>query len=133
VTPDDERALEALAGVALRQGILVEAKSHLVALSRVRQARGDARGAAHALLRATTLAPADLSARREAARSAAAAGNTDFAARELLAIAVELAADDKHRDALDVLQDARAIVPHDAVVHERLLESAVGAKLFEPL
>jgi tetratricopeptide (TPR) repeat protein len=133
VTPDDERALEALAGVALRQGILVEAKSHLVALSRVRQARGDARGAAEALLRVNTLDPADLSARREAARSAAAAGNTDFAAREFLAIAAELAADDKHRDALDVLQDARAIVPHDAVVHERLLESAVGAKLFEPL
>src|SRR4029453_836769 len=78
-------------------------------------------------------APADLAAGREAEGLAAAAGNTDFAARELLAIAAELAADDKHRDAVDVLQDARAIVPHDAVVHERLLESAVGAKLFEPL
>jgi tetratricopeptide (TPR) repeat protein len=133
VTPDDERALEALAGVALRQGILVEAKSHLVALSRVRQARGDARGAAEALLRVNTLDPADLSARREAARSAAASGNTDFAATELLAIAAELAADDNHREALDVLQDAMAIVPHDATVRERLFESAVGARLFEPL
>jgi tetratricopeptide (TPR) repeat protein len=133
VTPDDERALEALAGVALRQGILVEAKSHLVALSRVRQARGDARGAAEALLRVNTLDPADLSARREAARSAAASGNTDFAATELLAIAAELAADDNHREALDVLQDAMAIVPHDATARERLFESAVGARLFEPL
>lgn len=127
VTPDDERALDALAGLALRQGILVEAKSHLVALSRARQARGDVRGAAEALLRVNTVDPADFSARRAAARSAAETGNRDLAAKELSAIAADLAVDGKHREAVDVLQEAIALAPDDGTLRERLTASAIQA------
>jgi tetratricopeptide (TPR) repeat protein len=125
VAPEDERALDALAGLALRQGILVEAKSHLVALSRARQARGDARGAAEALLRVNTVDPTDFSARREAARSAAETGNRDLAAKELSAIAADLAADGKHAEAVDVLQEAIALAPDDGTLRERLTASAI--------
>ena len=127
VTPDDERALEALAGLALRQGILVEAKSHLVALSRVRQARGDVRGAAEALLRVNTVDPTDFSARREAARSAAETGNRDLAAKELSAIAADLAVDGKHGEAVDLLQEAITLAPDDGTLRERLTASAIQA------
>lgn len=127
VTPDDEPALDALAGLALRQGILVEAKSHLVALARARQARGDARGAAEALLRVNTVDPGDFSARREAARSAAQTGNRDLAARELSAIAADLAADDNHADAVDVLQEAVALSPDDPALRQRLTEARTHA------
>jgi tetratricopeptide (TPR) repeat protein len=127
VTPDDERALDALAGLALRQGILVEAKSHLVALSRVRQARGDVRGAAEALHRVNTVDPTDFSARREAARSAAETGNRDLAAKELSAIAADLAVDGKHGEAVDVLREAIALAPDDGTLLERLTASAIQA------
>jgi len=133
VTPDDERALDALAGLAIRQGILVEAKGHLVALSRVRQARGDARGAAEALLRLNTADPTDFAARRQAARSAAQSGKGDLAAKEFSAIAADLAADNKHAEAVEVLQEAMASVPQDVSLRERLIESAIGARLMEPL
>ena len=133
VTPDDERALEALAGVALRQGILVEAKSHLVALSRVRQARGDARGAAEALLRINTVDPADSrrggrprGQRLRAETPISPLGSSWRLPQNWLPTTTT-------GEALDVLQEAMAIVPHDATVRERSSRSAVGAKLFEPL
>jgi tetratricopeptide (TPR) repeat protein len=133
VTPSDERALEALAAFAVRQGIFVEAKGHLIALSRVRQARGDARGAAEALLRVNTVDPTDFSTRREAARAAAQTGNVDLAVGEFGAIAADLAADNNHHEAVGVLQEAIALAPQDRSLHDRLIETAIGAKLFEPL
>ena len=133
VAPDNQRALEALADLAIRQGILVEARGHLVALSQARQAQGDARGAAEALLRVNTLDPTDFSSRREAARTAAQSGNTDLAARELVAIAADFAADQKHAEAIDVLQEAIAILPDDEALKERVIENAISARLFDPL
>ncbi len=133
VTPDNERAIEALADLTIRQGLLVEAKGHLVALSRARRARGDARGAAEALLRVHSLDPADVSTRREAARAAVQSGNSDLAVRELAAVATDLAADQKHDEALDVLREAIAIAPQDGTLRQRLIESAIAAKQFEPL
>ncbi len=133
VAPDNERALEALADLAIRQGILVEARAHLVALSQTRQAHGDARGAAEALLRVNTLDPTDFSSRREAARTAAQSGNTDLAARELVAIAADFSADQKHAEAIDVLQEAVAILPHDEALKLGVIENAISARLFDPL
>ena len=133
VAPESERALEALADLAIRQGILVEAKGHLVALSQARQARGDARGAAEALLRVNTVDPTDFSSRREAARTAAQSGSADLAARELVAIAADLSADQKHAEAVDVLQEAIAILPDDEALKGRLIENAISARLFDSL
>ena len=43
IEPNDEHALTQLAAISTKQGILVEAKTHLLALARVRQGRGDRR------------------------------------------------------------------------------------------
>ena len=85
VTPDDERALEALAGLAIRQGILVEAKGHLVALSR-RQAgaRGCARRGRSAAARQHCRPDRFLGATGGGAVSRCQSGNTDLAAQRAL-------------------------------------------------
>jgi tetratricopeptide (TPR) repeat protein len=81
--PLNEHALDRLASIAIKSGIAAEARAHLTALARVRQARGDESGAAAANLQIGQLEPADFAARREAARAAASTGNADFAAVEL--------------------------------------------------
>jgi tetratricopeptide (TPR) repeat protein len=133
VEPHHERTLDALAGLAVRQGILVEAKTYLLALARARQGRGDRRGAAEVLLRVNTLDPADFGARREAARTAAQGGNQDLAARELLSIAADLSADGRRAEAVEALQEGITLVPEDRTLRDRLMDYAVAARTFEPL
>ncbi len=133
VEPHHERALDALAGLAIRQGILVEAKTYLLALARTRQGRGDRRGAAEALLRVNTLDPADFGARREAARTAAQGGNQDLAGTELVSIAADLSADGRRAEAIEVLQEGITLVPEHRILRERLMEYAIAARTFQPL
>src|SRR5260221_14717631 len=50
IEPRNEHSLDRLAAIAIRSGILVEAKAHLVSLARVRQERGDRKGAGGAIV-----------------------------------------------------------------------------------
>src|SRR5206468_1006455 len=80
VSPANEHALARLADITSRQGILVEAKGHLLALARAQQARGDRRAATETLLRVGALDAGDVATRLEAARAAASGGDADLAA-----------------------------------------------------
>jgi tetratricopeptide (TPR) repeat protein len=79
IEPLNEHALDRLISIAIKSGIVVEARLHLTTLARARQARGDGEGAAAALLRINTLDPGESAARRDA-RGAASAGDGERAA-----------------------------------------------------
>ena len=123
VSPADEYALTRLADIATTQGILVEAKAHLLALARAQQARGDRRAATETLLRLGALDAGDVSTRIEAARAAADGGDADLAAVELGRVVTDLTSDERRTEALDVLRQAVAIVPSDAALRQRLVRA----------
>jgi tetratricopeptide (TPR) repeat protein len=113
VSPDDEAALEALATLAIKQGILVEAKGYLATIARARHSRGDTRGVTEIQLRIQALEPRDLDGRLKDARDAAEAGAVQVAADSLLQIASELVADGRTSDAVAVLSEAVHVAPDD--------------------
>jgi tetratricopeptide (TPR) repeat protein len=121
IEPLNEHTLDRLAGIAIKSGITVEARSHLTDLARARQARGDAQGAAAALLKIGALDSADFGARREAARAAASAGSHDLAVAELQRVANDLDAAERPDEAVDVLREAVTLAPADQALRERLL------------
>lgn len=120
IDPLNEHTLDRLSAIAIKSGITVEAKAHLGTLARARQARGDAKGAAAAILKIGALDPTDFAARREAARAAASAGNADLAAGELQGMAADLEAAERPGEALDVLREAATLAPDDQPLRERL-------------
>jgi len=90
IEPLNEHTLDRLAEIAIKAGITVEARAHLINLARARHARGDVKGAAAATLKIGTLDRTDFAARREAARSAAAGGYPELAVEELQRMASDL-------------------------------------------
>jgi tetratricopeptide (TPR) repeat protein len=120
IEPLNEHTLERLAGIAIRSGITVEARAHLTNLARSREARGDTKGAAAAMLKVGALDPADHGARRHAARTAASAGNVDLAVAELQRVANDLDAAERPDAALDVFREAVTPAPADRALPERL-------------
>jgi tetratricopeptide (TPR) repeat protein len=120
IEPLNDHTLDRLATIAIKSGITVEARAHLTNLARARQTRGDTRGAAAAMLKIGALDPSDFSARRQAARAAAAAGNGDLAAAELQRVANDLEAAERPDEAVDVLREAVALAPDDVALRERL-------------
>ncbi len=126
IEPLNEHTLDRLAAIAIKTGISVEARAHLTALVQARQARGDTKGAAAAMLKIGTLDPADFGARRQAARTAASAGDADLAVAELQRVANDLDAAEHPDDAVDVLREAVALAPADLALRERLLGVLLG-------
>ena len=126
IEPNHEHALSQLAAISTKQGILVEAKTHLLALARVRQARGDRRGAAEVLLRVGTLDPGDVKTRRQAARAAVEGGNHDLAFAEYERIADDLVADNRGAEAVEVLREGLTMAPARTGLRERLASALVA-------
>lgn len=120
IKPDDEHALLQSAEIAIRQGILIEAKQHLSALAERRRTSGNAKGAAEVLLRIGTLDPDDLDARLAAARAMAATGGGEMAAAEFRAVSEALASRGRQDEALGVLVEAGTLAPGDRVVRSAL-------------
>ena len=127
VSAADEHALERLADMATRRGVLVEAKEHLLTLAKAQQARNDRRAATETLLRLGALDVSDVSTRIEAARAAASGGDTDLAAVELGRVVTDLIADQRVADAMTVLRQAIVIVPSDTTLRGRLCDALVKA------
>jgi tetratricopeptide (TPR) repeat protein len=121
IEPLNEHALDRLAAIAIKNGIAAEAKAHLTNLARVRQARGDTKGAAAAILTIGVLDPADFDGRREASRTAAASGNADLAASELQRLSTDLEGAERPDEAVDVLREAATLAPGDERLRARLL------------
>jgi tetratricopeptide (TPR) repeat protein len=126
IEPRNEHALDRLAAIAIKTGISVEARAHLTTLAQARQARGDTKGAAAAMLKIGTLDPADFNARRQAARMASSAGNVDLAVAELQRVANDLYAAERPDEAVDVLREAVSVAPADLALRERLLGVLLG-------
>jgi len=126
IEPRNEHTLDRLAAIAIKTGISVEARAHLTTLAQARQARGDTKGAAAAMLKIGTLDPADFGARRQAARTAASAGSADLAVAELQRVADDLHAAERPDEAVDVLREAVALAPADLALRERLLGVLLG-------
>ena len=86
--------LRQLAEVAVRQGLMADAKAYLRQVAELRRLRGDDRGAAESIIRLGTLDGVDADARIAAAKAAQELGDTRQAS-ELL----RTAADDLERKA----------------------------------
>src|SRR4029078_4685363 len=74
IEPLNEHTLDRLAAIAIKTGISVEARAHLTALVQARQARGDTKGAAAAMLKIGTIDTADFGASSQAATTRALGG-----------------------------------------------------------
>ena len=120
IEPLNEHTLDRLAAISIKSGITVEARAHLTNLcaceTDARRYQGR-RGCDAEDRRARS---ADFSARRQAARAAAAAGNGDLAAAELQRVANDLEAAERPDEAIDVLREAVALAPDDVALRERL-------------
>lgn len=123
VSPADEHALARLADLASKRGILVEAKDYLLALAKAQQGRNDRRAATETLLRLGALDIGDVTTRIDAARAAAAGGDTDLAAVELGRVVTDLVSEQRMAEALTVLRQAVTIVPSGTALRERLCAS----------
>ncbi len=120
---DDEHALARLADMATRAGTLVEARQYLQSLADRRRRRGDAAGAADALLKIAALDPGDIEARLTGARAAISAGRADTGAAELHAVAEALIERGEHDRGIDVLTDALVAAPGNVAVRSALVRA----------
>lgn len=127
IKPDDESAQLQLGEVSARQGLLVEAKAHLNAVAERRAARGDRHGANEIRLRLASIDPADVDARRSAARILAEAGDPEAGAAQLKETATDLFQRGKDRDAIEVLREALRLVPGDVRTRAHLVRAALAA------
>ena len=123
---DEEHALLQLAEIAVKQGLLADAKSALGAVAERRKARGDRRGAGEIRMRLGTLDPADLEARLIGARAAAEIGETPAAVTALKELAEELAQRGRHDDALKLLSEAAGFSPGDPDISSRLMRAYIA-------
>lgn len=126
IKSDEEHALLQLAEIAIKQGLLADAKSALASVADSRKARGDRRGAAAMRMRLGTLDPADLEARLIGARAAAEIGETPAAVTALKDLAEELAQRHRHDDALKLLTEAAGFSPGDADISSRLMRAHIA-------
>jgi tetratricopeptide (TPR) repeat protein len=127
VRPNDEAAMVQLGEVAARQGLLLEAKTHLTTVADRRAARGDRAGADEIRLRIAALDPGDADARRSAARILADGGDKQGAAAQLKEMAADLFEKGNDREAIAALQEALHLVPDDTRTRVQLVRAALAA------
>jgi tetratricopeptide (TPR) repeat protein len=127
VKPEDEHILMALAEIGERQKKFIDAKQFLQQVARQRQARGEQRAAAEALLRLGSLDGADLQARMAAAQAAQQLGDAYRAVELLKEMARTLEKENKRADALRLLAEAAELDPFDAELRDKLAREFVSA------
>ena len=121
IKPDHEHALLQAGEIAASQGLMLDARTFLNALSERRRARGDDRGLAEVRIRLGSLDPADYPARFDAARARILIRDTAGAVRDFKALATELADNGRQAEAIDGLREAAVLSPEDDEIRERLL------------
>jgi tetratricopeptide (TPR) repeat protein len=119
--PDHEHALLRAGEIAASQGLMLDARTFLNALSERRRARGDDRGLAEVRIRLGSLDPADYPARFDAARARILIQDTAGAVRDFKALAEELAGKGRQAEAIEGLREAAVLSPEDDEIRERLL------------
>jgi tetratricopeptide (TPR) repeat protein len=123
---DEEHSLLQLAEIAVKQGLLVDAKAALTGVADRRTAKGDRRGAAQVRMRLGAVDPGDLDARLVGARAAAEIGEMAAAVSELKAIADEFNQRRRPDEALKVLGEAGAVDPGNVEVTSSLIRAYVA-------
>jgi tetratricopeptide (TPR) repeat protein len=127
IKPDHEHTLLRLSEIAARQGLLVDARSYLRTLERLRRQRGDARGSAEIVVRLAMLEESDGDARLAGARAAQEIGEIARAVDLFKAAAETLAGEGRQREALDALAEAAALAPDDPELRRQVARIAVSA------
>lgn len=126
INGDEEHSLLQLAEIAVKQGLLVDAKAALVGVADRRTAKGDRRGAAQVRMRLGSVDPGDLEARLIGARAAAEIGESRAALAEFKAVAEEFNERRRPNEALKVLGEAAALDPANAEVTSSLIRAHVA-------
>ena len=124
---DDEPVLAKLAVIAGRQGLIADARHFFRQLAALREAKGDARGAAECLISLGTLEDADVESRLTAARAAQKIGDLPQAAAILKDAARALEKEGRAAEALEALVDAAQLDPQDLELRTRLARECVRA------
>jgi tetratricopeptide (TPR) repeat protein len=122
IRPDDEHSLVQSGELAVKQGLLADAKNYFKTVADRRRAKGDKKGAAAFNIRIGTLDPDDLEARLGAARAAADIGETLTALREYKEVGAKYEKQQQTADALRAYQLAFELNPQDADIRGRLLK-----------
>jgi tetratricopeptide (TPR) repeat protein len=127
---DDEYALMQSGELAMKQGLIADAKQAFQAVAERRRLRGDRKGAAEMSIRIGTLDPDDVEARLSAARAAAESGDKQTAGREFREVGLRLEKLKKLPAALAAFQSAFEIDPSDEAVRTRLLKGYIDTRDF---
>ena len=134
LVPDHEPALLQAATVALADGAAAEAKGHLNAVARLRQARGDVPGVVEIKVRLASLDPDDVAARLEGARARLQINDSDAAIADFGELAEHLLREQRLSEAIAILEEAVTVSPAgDAVsnVRNRLFAAYLDAADYE--
>lgn len=127
IRSDDEHALMQSGELAVKQGLLADAKSYFKTVADRRRAKGDKKGAAEIHVKIGALDPDDLEARLGGARAAAESGETLTALREYKEIGLRYDKQGQTPEALRAYQFAYELNPQDADVRGRLLKGYLEA------
>jgi tetratricopeptide (TPR) repeat protein len=127
IRPDDEHSLVQSGELAVKQGLLADAKTFLKTVAERRRAKGDKKGAAEFHIKIGLLDPDDLEARLGAARAAAEIGETLTALREYKAVGGKYEDQGRTPEALRAYQFAYELNPQDADIRGRLLKGYLDA------
>ena len=126
IKPDDENALWQVGNISARQGLLVDARSHLQTLAERRRTRGDVRGEAEVRVRLGDLDGADVDARLAGARARVHLGDAKTAVDRLKQAAADLQEKGKDADALRLLSEAAQLSPEDAGLRGLLMQAHIS-------
>ena len=127
IKPDDEHALVQSGEIAVKQGLLADAKSAFKTVAERRRSRGDKKGAAEMSIRIGTLDPEDLEARLGAAKAALEIGDTATAVREFTDVAAKYDKQTRPAEAMAAYQAAFDLNPKDNALRARLLQGYLDA------
>jgi len=127
--PEHEHALLQCAEIAATQGVLVDARTFLKAVSERRRARGDQRGVAQITIRLASLDADDLAARLAGAHARIEVKDVPGAVRDLREIAVALHDKGRTAEAIGALREAIGYAPGDQDARRELIQALVAAGL----
>ncbi|MCA1585006.1 MAG: tetratricopeptide repeat protein [Acidobacteria bacterium] len=130
IKSDNDYALMQSGELAIKQGLIGDAKKAFQVVAERRRTTGDKKGAAEMSIRIGTLDPDDLDARRSAARAAYDIGDTQTALREYREIGIKSDKLGERAASLAAFQSAFDIDSSDIAVRTRLLKGYLEANDF---
>jgi tetratricopeptide (TPR) repeat protein len=127
IKPEEEACQLNLGEIAVKQGLLLDAKSYFGAIAERRRARGDRAGAEEMVVRLGTLDPADIEARIEAAKVLEQQGDLVLASFRHRELHGDLLEKGRKEEAFAALREAVRLNPDDREGRIELGREAVAA------